>query len=393
MKKGENKRVLLITHDSSKTGAPMLLLHLAKWVLKNRPNVQVDILSINKGALDVIFRGYANKFYQISEKSKFLRFVFLAIHYLKKVKIFSFLSQFENLALNRKLKRISKGRYDCIYANTILSIDIAERLIEYAPNSNTMNSILDIHELDAVIEIYKNELADHYKLFNHIIVGSNYHKERLIKKWNAPEKKIRVINDFTSTFSIEKNKPSSEKIFTVGAMGGVHWRKGHDVFIQVARYIRKHYKDYEIQFKWVGAISSYEKIVVSNDIEKLELSESVSFLGEDDNYQNYFSDFDLFLLTSREDAFPLVAVEAGLAGLPIICFENSTGIAEHIQNKGGFVVPYLDIEEMAKKIIHYYDNQEKRKNDGLNNEASFINFTSKETCPQIYSLMVDGENN
>ena len=63
-------------------------------------------------------------------------------------------------------------------------------------------------------------------------------------------------------------------------------------------------------------------------------------------------------MTSREDPFPLVAIEAASLGKPIICFENASGIPELMDGKGGFVVPYMNIDEMMNKIIKLYENKE-----------------------------------
>jgi glycosyltransferase involved in cell wall biosynthesis len=69
---------------------------------------------------------------------------------------------------------------------------------------------------------------------------------------------------------------------------------------------------------------------------------------------------DVFALTSRSDSFPLAAIEAGLLGVPIVCFEKASGIQEIIQQGGGEVVPYLDIQKMADAIIHLVTSDELR---------------------------------
>lgn len=59
-------------------------------------------------------------------------------------------------------------------------------------------------------------------------------------------------------------------------------------------------------------------------------------------------------MTSREDPFPLVSIEVGLLGKPIISFEKAVGTNEILQDAGGFIVPYLSIEDMAQKALLYY---------------------------------------
>ena len=55
-------------------------------------------------------------------------------------------------------------------------------------------------------------------------------------------------------------------------------------------------------------------------------------------------------MTSREDPFPLVNLEAMSNGVPVICFKDSGGSEELVDSSSGFVVPYGDTEKMAQKV-------------------------------------------
>src|SRR5690606_10497838 len=123
--------------------------------------------------------------------------------------------------------------------------------------------------------------------------------------------------------------------------GLVDWRKGYDVFIQVARYIKKQRPELDIQFTWVGSISKTNRIIIEEDLLKLGLKETVSFVEELSNPYNVYNSFDVFLMCSREDPFPLVCIEMGMLLKPIICFEKATGTAEIISKGGGEIVAYL----------------------------------------------------
>ena len=81
----------------------------------------------------------------------------------------------------------------------------------------------------------------------------------------------------------------------------------------------------------------------------------------------------------------MVAVEAGAFGLPLITFDKATGINEIItkNNGGGFIIPYLDIEEMVEKIVFYYKNKDQLSKDGALNKESFKEFTIEKSGPII----------
>ena len=69
-------------------------------------------------------------------------------------------------------------------------------------------------------------------------------------------------------------------------------------------------------------------------------------------------------MPSREDPFPLVNLEAAFFEKPVLCFEDSGGTPELVENDAGFVVPYLDIEEMAIKAVELLQNPELRNKMG-----------------------------
>ena len=60
---------------------------------------------------------------------------------------------------------------------------------------------------------------------------------------------------------------------------------------------------------------------------------------------------NVFLMTSREDPFPLVNLEAAINKVPIICFENSGGSSEIVDESSGFVVPFCDTQKMSDIVI------------------------------------------
>ena len=64
-----------------------------------------------------------------------------------------------------------------------------------------------------------------------------------------------------------------------------------------------------------------------------------------------FSAADVFALTSREDPFPTVVLEALSAGLPVVAFDRSGGIPDMLrETKQGDIVPYGDVTAMAAAI-------------------------------------------
>jgi glycosyltransferase involved in cell wall biosynthesis len=80
-------------------------------------------------------------------------------------------------------------------------------------------------------------------------------------------------------------------------------------------------------------LSEYEKIV-----EQMDLSSRVRFLGMKDDVRPYLWCADLFALPSFYEVFPLVALEAAAAGLPLLV-SPLNGVEEFlVDGENGFVV-------------------------------------------------------
>ncbi|MEL7209683.1 MAG: glycosyltransferase, partial [Actinomycetota bacterium] len=129
----------------------------------------------------------------------------------------------------------------------------------------------------------------------------------------------------------------------VAGVGAGSWRKGIDLFLQVAAKVRAERGD-DVRFAWVGPVDDPDE--TGHDLRALGLDDAVTLVGEVEDPAPWFDALDVLLLTSREDPFPLVVLEAGLAARPVVSFTNG-GAPEVIEPDGGAVVGYLDIDAMA----------------------------------------------
>ncbi len=367
------KKILFISHDASRSGAPFVLLYLLQWLKSNKKHIQLDLLLVNGGPLEEDFKSLCKDVYMVPEfpeKPNFLQEVYQ--------KVFDFLGEKIKDNIDLFFKRIAKNNYNLIYANTVVSVSNAVKLKRNLPQSKL---ILHIHEMNTIITTMAPDFNIYINSVDFFIAASEPVKTNLITNWSIIPNNVEVIYEFNNQKPNELKK--SNTIFTVGASGLSHWRKGNDVFIQVARYIKTHFPQAKIMFVWVGR-EFRDKAMIDADIEKLGLEKTVYFIGESQHPEEEYINFDIFLLTSREDPFPLVCIEVANLKKPIICFEHASGSAEVIKKGGGFVVPYLDIEGMSEKIMFYYNNPKKIREDGEVAQELFSGYTPENICPLIY---------
>ncbi len=138
--------------------------------------------------------------------------------------------------------------------------------------------------------------------------------------------------------------------FVVGGSGTTDWRKGPDLFVATARALAIRSSERPIHFLWVGG-DPKPIALLRRDVERAGLSGQVTFVGRQTDAWPYHSAFDAFLLTSREDPFPLVCLESARLSVPTVCFDGAGGMPEFVQDDAGCVVPYLDLQAAAGALL------------------------------------------
>lgn len=128
------------------------------------------------------------------------------------------------------------------------------------------------------------------------------------------------------------------------ACGEAGWRKGADLFVDVARRMTE--IDPSLRFAWIGRRPRAFSRVLDHDTRAVGLSTTLSWLGEMADPMPFLAAADLLLMCSREDPQPLVPLEAALVGTPTVGFALG-GMNDLADDGAALVVPYPDTRELA----------------------------------------------
>jgi glycosyltransferase involved in cell wall biosynthesis len=126
---------------------------------------------------------------------------------------------------------------------------------------------------------------------------------------------------------------------------------------------------------------------VQHDLKRLGLEHNVIFTGVTSEPRRFLSAIDVFVLTSREDPFPFICIEAASLGKPIICFEKGGDMPEFVEDDAGFVVPYLDIETAAEKISRLYDDAQLRQQMGQAALKAQTRHSISNSAPKVLRIL------
>ena len=147
-----------------------------------------------------------------------------------------------------------------------------------------------------------------------------------------------------------------ESILVIG-LGKITPRKGVEFFIAAAAYVARSKTDKKFTFLWIGSCNP-EDIWYLNFLREQVTRSGVehifSFAPEVEDLAPIYERAQLCFLSSRLDPLPNVAIDAAVEGIPVICFDRASGIAEQLSTHdtlSQLVIPYLDSEAAARALM------------------------------------------
>ncbi len=316
--------LLVIGHEASANGATTTLLNLIKQ-LKKEGNGFSFAFIFNEGG------SVADEFKKLGPC--------LFLHQVNPPLPFFRLQRFRKKKMIRWAQR--QQPFDLIFANTVATIDHALRL----KSKLNIQTWLYVHEMRVMIQqIWGKRQLPLHKV-DYWLTASDKVTSVLNKNYSVSREKIYTFYECVE-FPEAKTALDGRDII-IGGSGFVHWRKSPDLFLQVAHKIHKRQSD--IKFEWIGGVDSLKKPILENELDKLGLQDVFTWHGHIAEPHDIVANWHLFLLVSREDPFPLAALEAMDAGVPVLLWKDSTGIEEISPEE--MMVPYLDIDSMAEKAL------------------------------------------
>lgn len=145
---------------------------------------------------------------------------------------------------------------------------------------------------------------------------------------------------------------ASDDTRLVVGCGEASWRKGVDLFVEVARRLADRS---DVRFAWIGRRPRGFNRRLDYDAERLGETGVVRWVGEVADTRPYLATSDVLLVTSREDPQPLVPLEAAQLGIPTIAFDVG-GLRELGQIGASAVVAYPDTSAMARTLLDLLDD-------------------------------------
>lgn len=378
------KKILFVSHEASRSGAPKVLLYFLNW-LASHTDFEIFILLKKDGELLSEFEALGKVFLWPTEGIN----RYFLLKGLARLGI-----PLEILAIKHLNRRLRGYHFNLIYVNSISCSDIVVKLKEGGLRAPVL---CHVHELKTVISLVSQHLEEAKRHIKRYVAVSEATRYNLIENEKIAAEEIELVYEFLPVDDAQRTRcPASlmkrnlglpENSFVIGGAGLAHWRKGHDLLIGVARIIEALKPKNNYYYLWVGHISDLERQITEEDLRKSGLSDKINFVGSSSYPYDYLQVYDIFVLPSREDPFPLVCLEAIALGKPIVCFEGAGGIPELTAQGCGVAVPYLDTLAMAHKIIELSEHPDWLAQLGKHAKIISQDYDTERACEQLLTIV------
>lgn len=249
-------------------------------------------------------------------------------------------------------KIIQNNRYEIVHIHMLSMANILPIIV--AKKMNVKNIIIHSHNTNTPNGIIRKVLD---KLNKHVALkyATDYFacsKDAGIWMFGK-NAKFRVINNAVDVekfkFNQVKRNEMREKLklngkFVIGHIGRFSEQKNHDFLIEIFfKYLKENPKAFLV------TIGEGElKNQIKNKVADYKLLEKVKFIDPVNNVNDYLQAMDVFILPSKFEGLPVVAVEAETNGLTVI---TSNNVSKDLPIKELSVYCSLNnIDEWCKKI-------------------------------------------
>ncbi|MFF5928994.1 stealth conserved region 3 domain-containing protein [Streptomyces hydrogenans] len=170
---------------------------------------------------------------------------------------------------------------------------------------------------------------------------------------------------------------------TVVMAGRLVGEKQIDHALEAWALLAPHHPDWSLRIFGDGPLSG----ALRRQVAQLGLYDSVQLNGNSPHLAEEWAKSSIALMTSRNEAFPLVLMEAQAAGVPIVSYDCPNGPREIVlDGESGILVPPGDIDALARRLSLLMSDRGLRHRMGATAHSSITRFAPDAVTAQWESI-------
>ncbi len=344
------KKILFISNKATRNGADRILINAVTYLDRNQ--FEPLVLLNTDGSSREEFKSLASThLFYLDKPGKFST---LIRYFLPFVYTFFKKRYFHSL--------LSRFKPDVLYINTISQNVYVQEALQVP-----VRKVVHLHEIDFSVMIYfpyrwVNQLM---QAADHIIACSGAVRDFFLRNFILEENKLSVVYESIDFRRFDGKMPTVTSYMPerrtpdevwIGASGQPQFRKGTDLFIEIAHLLMTSQLQKKVRFFWIGGSTKLHQDAYMHTMRQLVkrygLETEVVFMEEKENLDEFYQKIDIYLVTSREDPFPLSMIEAAYYNKKLFGFRVS-GVPELLAQTQGTIVDVVSARSMAEALQAY----------------------------------------
>ena len=406
MEMKQRTKILFISNDGSRTGAPSILLNLIRW-LKSHHDLKMAAVLMRNGSLRTEFEQELTTYTWIPTDLN-------QPERIHKRLVNTFLQRGRSDPGKWLAQIIEKEKPDVIYLSTL----VLGRYLGSVGQDAHPRIVSHVHELlPSLLQLSGEAMVQRQLDLSHKVIScADCVQNGLIKNFHLPQDRCIILPEFIITRPDKKSHDSQQNdcannqdpqeklgwqklniaqerglpVFGIG--GNPISRKGFDLIPLFLKACRQRFGDEGFLFVWIGCgEGSSPHASLSWDLELMGLSDQIVLFPSVAmaSFRRLLSRLQVLTLLSREDPFPLVALEAGLLEIPTVCFKGSGAIAEMADEGACIAVDYLNLEEFAAAVQRLWAQPEEARRIGRRCRLKVLEELSLEqVAPRVAQVLL-----
>lgn len=356
----ERPSVTFLAHGAERTGPPIGLAHLLRW-LGREDQVAAQVILARGGPL---VADYERSGAQVRVVGRGREPVEPLAAALRRVGAPALAGRATTTA--RRVALRGTPPPELIYLNTIAASTLD--LLAALPHRNAP-LLVHVHELGIGLgAVDPTALRAALARAAVVVAASEAVADHLVADHGVDAARISVAHELVDVTAVREAVAATDRArarrrlgappgaLSVVSVGLPDWRKAPELLLQAVWRLERTRPDVRAHLSWIGGEpSSADGARLADEARRLGLADRVGHIPHTDQTAALLAGADVFVLPSREDAFPLAALEAAAAGLPIITFASG-GMVELVDSSVGQVVDYPDTVALAAAIADVADD-------------------------------------
>src|SRR5262245_31788985 len=288
------RRVLFVSHEAMRTGAPVLLLHFLRW-LRTNTSIDFEVVLRRGGELSAEFAALAPVWHAEAKPGRLARTSMGAARRL------GLGASPDGAHIRRMVRQMSHRNFGVVYSNTFTNGAFVSRL-----GALSCPVVTHVHELEAnILRPGEENLRLVKAQTSHYIACSAAVKSTLVARHGIERDRIDVIHGFVATRALTAEQRAEararvrrelsipEGACVVGAAGTTNWAKSPDLFVQLAYAVHRRRPARPVHFVWVGGWQDHRLAELRLDAQTAGVGDIMHFPGTRPNATEYFCAFDV----------------------------------------------------------------------------------------------------